>query len=139
MVANEEGSEFTGTVELEANAEFKLITPLEYGWKWFGGESDNGMYFLINSDMLDINITLIDGANFRVEDGGEYNITVKANTGKGIEEPLVMVVTKTQTGISTIGVDGQNNEWYNLNGQKLNGKPTVPGIYINGNRKVVIK
>ncbi|MBO4723609.1 MAG: choice-of-anchor J domain-containing protein [Muribaculaceae bacterium] len=142
MVANEEGTEFTGTVELEANAEFKLITPLEYGWKWFGGESDNGMYFLINSDMLDINITLIDGANFRVEDAGEYTITVKEAPNvpsKGIEEPLVMVVTKTSTGISTIGVDSNSNEWYNLNGQKLNGKPTVPGIYINGNRKVVIK
>ena len=43
------------------------------------------------------------------------------------------------TGISIVGVDSNNNEWYNLNGQKLNGKPTAPGIYINGNRKVVIK
>ena len=44
------------------------------------------------------------------------------------------------TGIATIGVDGyDNNAWYNLNGQKLNGKPTAPGIYINGHKKVVIK
>ena len=49
-------------------------------------------------------------------------------------------VIDAQTGIATIGVDGyDNNAWYNLNGQKLNGKPTVPGIYINGNKKVVIK
>ncbi|MBQ3324360.1 MAG: choice-of-anchor J domain-containing protein [Muribaculaceae bacterium] len=49
-------------------------------------------------------------------------------------------VIDTQTGIATIGVDGyDNNAWYNLNGQKLNGKPVVPGIYINGGKKVVVK
>ena len=29
--------------------------------------------------------------------------------------------------------------WYNLAGQKLNGKPSVPGIYINGGKKVLVK
>ena len=29
--------------------------------------------------------------------------------------------------------------WYTLSGQKLQGKPTVPGIYVNKGRKVVIK
>ena len=49
-------------------------------------------------------------------------------------------VIDTQTGIANIGVDGyDNNAWYNLNGQKLNGKPVAPGIYINGNKKVIIK
>ena len=49
-------------------------------------------------------------------------------------------VIDTQTGIANIGVDGyDNNAWYNLNGQKLNGKPVAPGIYINGNKKVVVK
>ena len=44
------------------------------------------------------------------------------------------------TGIATIGVDDyDNNAWYNLNGQKLNGKPVAPGIYLNGGKKVVIK
>ncbi len=144
LVANEDETEFTGIVELEAEAQFKIITPTEFGIKWFGGESENGMYFLINEDMLDMNISLIDGANFKVEEAGEYNITVKAapesTLDKGVSEPLVMVVSKVATGISTIGVDGyDNNAWYNLNGQKLNGKPTTPGIYINGHKKVVIK
>ena len=48
-------------------------------------------------------------------------------------------VIDTQTGIATIGADSQSNEWYNLNGQKLNGKPVAPGIYINGGKKVIIK
>jgi len=31
------------------------------------------------------------------------------------------------------------NAWYTLDGRKLNGKPTKPGLYINNGRKVVIK
>ncbi len=33
----------------------------------------------------------------------------------------------------------QSDNWYSLDGRKLNGKPTQPGVYINGGRKVVIK
>ena len=143
LVANDDETEFTGTVELEANAEFKIITPAETEgeWIWFGGEDANGVgYFLINSGLLDANISLVQGSNFRVEEGGSYDITIKANPAKGVAEPLVMVVSKTPTGINTVGVDGYNNNaWYNLNGQKLSGKPTVPGIYINGNKKVIIR
>ena len=141
LTLNEEGTEFTGTVELEADAEFKLITHnLAGGWKWFGGQAD-GDFFLITNELLGGNIALVDGSNFKVQEGGSYDITVKAYPeDKGISEPLAMVITKTLTGISTIGVDGyDNNAWYNLNGQKLNGKPTTPGIYINGHKKVVIK
>ena len=29
--------------------------------------------------------------------------------------------------------------WFDLSGRKLTGKPTQPGLYINGGRKVVIK
>ena len=142
LTANEDGIEFTGTVELAANDEFKIITPsVTGGWKWFGGQAD-GDFFLITNELLGGNIALVDGSNFKVEEGGEYTITVKAYPeDKGISEPLAMVITKNAPqGISTIGVDGyDNNAWYNLNGQKLNGKPTTPGIYINGHKKVVIK
>ena len=147
LVSNEEGTEFTGTVELEANAEFKVITPNpaptseQDQWIWFGGVDDNQAgFFLIYSDLLGQPIGLVNGSNFRVEEGGEYTITVKEDVARGLQEPLAMVVTKTLTGIDNIAVDGyDNNAWYNLNGQKLNGKPTVPGIYINGNKKVIIK
>ena len=142
LTANEDATEFTGTVELAANDEFKIITPsVTGGWKWFGGQAD-GDFFLITNELLGGNIALVDGSNFKVEEGGEYTITVKAYPeDKGISEPLAMVITKNAPqGISTIGVDGyDNNAWYNLNGQKLNGKPTTPGIYINGHKKVVIK
>jgi len=59
---------------------------------------------------------------------------------KSINEPLVMVVSKVVTGINDINADkAGSNEWYNLNGQKLNGKPGTAGIYINGGRKVIVK
>lgn len=140
---------FEGTVTLEAGeaGEFKIITFNEDGsTKWFGGVDEaNVGYFLINEGTLNINISLVDGKNFRPEEAGNYTIQVMeapTTTGlKGINEPLVMKVVKNDdTGINSIGVDGyDNNAWYNLNGQKLNGKPTVPGIYINGNKKVVVR
>ena len=93
--------------------------------------------------MLNIDIDLINGSNFRVEEGGSYTITVKGveTTGeKGLTAPIVMNVSKVATAISTIATDSKvDNNWYNIQGQKLNGKPSVPGIYINDGRKVVIK
>lgn len=44
------------------------------------------------------------------------------------------------TGISGTEADrtvNTSNDWYNLSGQKLNAEPTRPGIYINGNSKVM--
>jgi hypothetical protein len=146
LVENEDGV-FVGQVNLEAGAEFKVITPdasAANGWKWFGGVDDNQVgFFLINEGLLDVNISLIDGSNFRIEDAGDYTITVmEAPTAglKSINEPLVMVVSKVVTGINDINADkAGSNEWYNLNGQKLNGKPGTAGIYINGGRKVIVK
>lgn len=147
LVGNEEGTEYTGVVDLLAGSEFKIITPNpaptseEDQWIWFGGADENEVgYFLINNDMLNIGISLIDGANFHVELGGEYTITVKEAEGRGVQEPLVMEVSMTPTAITTIANDMRtDNAWYNLQGVKLNGVPAVPGIYIHNGKKVVIK
>ena len=138
LAENEEGN-YVGTVELEAGAEFKVITFAEDGSTiWFGGiDETQAGFFLITPELLDVDIQLIDGSNFRIEEAGTYSITVK-ELGRGLNEPLVMVVDKI-TGIDNITVDNQSNEWYNLNGQKLNGKPVTPGIYINGNKKVIVR
>ena len=147
LVGNEEGTEYTGAVDLLAGSEFKIITPNpaptseDDQWIWFGGADENEVgYFLINNDMLNIGISLIDGANFHVELGGEYTITVKEAEGRGVQEPLVMEVSMTPTAITTIANDMRtDNAWYNLQGVKLNGVPVVPGIYIHNGKKVVIK
>ena len=150
LVANEDGTEYTGEVTLEAGAQFKVITPNpnptneDDQWIWFGGLDENQAgFFLINAGLLGVDIDLIDGSNFMVEEGDPYVVTVKAAAADGtraIAAPLAMVITKkVPDTIDNIKVDGQSNDWYNLNGQKLNGKPVVPGIYINGNKKVIVK
>ena len=127
LVENE-SNEFVGTVEFEANGEFKLITPnpdvtATTGWIWFGGQDDNGVdYFEINEGLLDHEISLVNGANFRVVDAGEYTLTVKEAAvvpgGKGVQEPLVMIVTKNAPqAIETIGSENVSAvRYYNLQG-----------------------
>jgi hypothetical protein len=36
-------------------------------------------------------------------------------------------------------VNDLDGKWYTLDGRLLEGQPTKKGMYINGNRKVVIK
>jgi hypothetical protein len=45
------------------------------------------------------------------------------------------------TGINDVKTNPKTHSesWYTLDGRKLNGKPTVKGMYIKGGRKVVIK
>ena len=129
-------------VEFEAGAEFKVIAFDENGTVWFGGQDDNNVgYFLLNNDLMGVGIMTVqgdNGANFRIEEAGTYNIYLSVL--RDFNGAVYMTVTKDDpSAISTIGVDGQSNEWYNLNGQKLNGKPTVPGIYINGGKKVIAR
>jgi hypothetical protein len=150
LVADDDNYSHVGTVELEAGAEFKIITPLKNGeWKWFGGIDENNVgYFLINNDIINDGmneIYLLGDANFKVENAGNYTITVyvdyttKEETLGGYYILRMNIIKNDPEAITTISVDSMSNDWYNLNGQKLNGVPTVPGIYINGNKKVVIK
>ncbi len=44
-----------------------------------------------------------------------------------------------QTGITTTNFTNSGDVWYDMNGRKLDAKPTTKGIYMNGGRKVVIK
>ena len=49
---------------------------------------------------------------------------------------------KIDTGIKDVRrkmEDERCDNWYTMNGQKLNGKPSKPGLYVNGNKKVVIR
>ena len=43
------------------------------------------------------------------------------------------------TGVRSEELGVRSEDWYDLNGRKLQGKPTQRGIYINNGRKVVIK
>lgn len=139
---NDAGDEFTATIDLEADAEFKVITPQGDGWKWFGGQDDNGVGYFLITDEIEM-ISLVDGANFKVEEAGEFTFIIKEAATKGVSEPLIMTVSKTElppTAITTINSDSKvDNAWYNISGIRFPSKPTAPGIYIHNGKKVVIK
>ena len=130
-------------VELEAGTEFKVIAFDEDGTIWFGGQDENNVgYFLLNNDLMGQGIMCVEGdngANFRVEEAGTYNIQLAVLRDFG--GAVVMTVTKEDpSAISTVGVDTKaDNAYYNLMGVKYNSMPTVPGIYIHNGKKVVIK
>ena len=70
--------ETTGT--LAANDEFKVITPNGDGWTWYGGIDElGGGYFLINNDLLNVPLQMVDGSNFRMENGGEFTFSINVN------------------------------------------------------------
>ena len=76
---------------------------------------------------------------------GEYVPAGKAflplNTAGARAQSLTMVFAKETTGIKSMISDDKDlqNDWYSLDGTRLNGKPSQHGIYINGNKKVVVK
>ena len=138
-----ENDVFTVVINFEDGDEFKLITPDETstnGWRWFGGLDENNVgYFEINDNLLDQPIELIDGANFKIDKGGKYIITVTQLTtadGKAVAEPLVMTVSKEATGISTIAADRTDSRIFDLQGRELKSVPEH-GIYIQGGKKHV--
>ena len=63
--------------------------------------------------------------------------------GSGSSAPLRMVIDDDEetTGVASMadGIDNMSDEWYTLDGRKLNGKPTTKGLYIVNGKKVMIK
>ena len=63
--------------------------------------------------------------------------------GSGSSAPLRMVIDDEEetTGVASMadGIDDMSDEWYTLDGRKLNGKPTTKGLYIVNGKKVMIK
>jgi hypothetical protein len=76
---------------------------------------------------------------------GEYVPFNKAflplNTSNGAKPILNMFFANETTGINSLSSDDNalQNDWFSLDGTRLNGKPTQRGIYINGNKKVVVR
>lgn len=68
--------------------------------------------------------------------------------GSGARQNTIGIRFDDLTGIHDIRIDGEeqsaindvvNSGWYTLDGQKLTGKPTKAGVYINARRKFVVK
>ena len=62
--------------------------------------------------------------------------------GAALARGLTMVFDNETTGITTTNFTNYkdyNNAWYDMQGRKLDGKPTVKGLYIHNGRKEVLK
>ncbi len=76
---------------------------------------------------------------------GEYVPAGKAflplNTSNGAKaQSLTIVFAIGSTGIKSMPSDSNvQNDWFSLDGTRLSGKPSQPGIYVNGKKKIVIK
>ena len=110
---NEEGVLET-TVDLEADAEFKIITPDangSQGYKWFGGIDEAGVgYFLITSELLNEPLEMLDGSNFKMEEAGNYTLRLAGTPGEtGLFEPLSLVVIKNVALFGDVNCDGSVN------------------------------
>jgi len=71
-------------------------------------------------------------AYFTVELDGETEVnSFKIGFGEDNTTPVIALKADSNNKYS--------DEWYMIDGRKLNGKPTVKGMYIHGGRKVVIK
>ena len=84
---------------LEAGAEFKVVTPNGDDWTWLGGIDElGGGYFLINNNLLNTPLLLVDGSNFRMENGGHFTFRLNTND-----------MTLTVLPIGTPGIPGDVN------------------------------
>jgi len=124
-------------VHLNAGEEFKVITPAEDGgWIWLGGVDDNQVgYFLITPELLSYNLTLTDGANFRVQDGGTYHINLIWDRTEGLPSHIVVTLAEPDA-ITTITSDKADNRIFDLQGRELKSVPET-GIYIQNGKKYV--
>jgi hypothetical protein len=140
----EEGT-FEAKADLAAGDEFKIIYPYDGGIMWFGGVDNASVgYYLITNDLLNTPTQLVDGANFKMENEGVYIIRVTSAPELkplSITAPFeVEFIYYAPTAIENLNTENKaDNTYYNLQGVKFNGKPAVPGIYINGGKKVIVK
>ena len=82
---------------------------------------------------------LISGAEYEVLQSGNIVLTVAAQ-----EAPVTLKgITSTPANTSDIRtIDGEQyaiDSWYDMNGRKLQGKPTRKGMYIHSGHKTIIK
>jgi hypothetical protein len=69
-------------------------------------------------------------------------LNVETGGMSAYQAPKKLTISKDDiTGVKEVKEvrEVKDDSWYTLDGRKLNGKPTKKGIYVNGERKVVVK
>ncbi|MBQ9466479.1 MAG: BspA family leucine-rich repeat surface protein [Muribaculaceae bacterium] len=108
-------SEYSGALTFAEGERLKIVCAVELKEPWQDSESA--------------------GAPRRARSSYDYdfqNLNGKVLTAESVATP---------TGIATLEADGTDGDtpWYTIDGRLLGGRPTAPGIYIHGNRKLLVK
>jgi len=142
-----------GTTLTEADLVFNDVTISSTTHDFSSGEGDTrvrfmGNYGVMNFDATDYSILLMTGANtlryagagaglgacrayFKIgEDGGAARRLTTFDLNFGDDETTGMTITN---------YTNSDDTWYTLDGRKLDGRPSVKGVYVNNGQKVVIK
>ena len=140
---------FEAKVDMTQGDQFKVITyDVDGSIIWMGGTDETGVgHYDVTTELLGVPTALYvgEGSNFMLAaESAVYKVRVTeaATTGlKGLTAPLqIEVVYYAPTAIENLNTDSKvDNTYYNLQGVKFNGMPSVPGIYINGGKKVIVK
>ena len=144
-----ENGVFEAKADMTQGDEFKVITyDVDGSIIWMGGTDETGVgHYDVTTELLGVPTALYvgEGSNFMLAaESAVYKVRVTeaATTGlKGLTAPLqIEVVYYAPTAIENLNTDSKvDNTYYNLQGVKFNGMPSVPGIYINGGKKVIVK
>ncbi len=74
------------------------------------------------------------------EGGAEANVRGSIALPSSLQVVLVDADgTITEIGTVDVDTDTSDSSWYTIDGRKLQGKPSVKGIYINSGKKILIK
>ena len=90
------------------------------------------------------------GEGYYILKDGEFFAVADTDTEVPANKAVLQIVTGTPaaviriaggeaTGINTVAIDAAEGNWYDLNGRKLEGKPSQKGVYILNGKKVVLK
>ena len=110
-----------------ANYEENLLVAVLDAWHFDAGEG----YYILKGGQF---VAIADSENAEVPANKAVLHIVT-----GTPAAVIAIAGGEATGINTLAIDAQEGNWYDLNGRKLEGKPSQKGIYILNGKKVVLK
>jgi hypothetical protein len=95
----------------------------------------NDVFYFTQAGYIPVGGIYLDPKALVVVDEEEPAAPLKARLFIGLPDDEATAIS------ATLNDKGQmiNDKWYDLNGRRLNGKPTAKGVYINNGKKYVVK
>ncbi len=97
---------------------------------------DKGYYFLKNNEFYSIQE---EGEDVKVPAGKAVLYLHQAASSPSYSSVIQLVNMGDVTNINGVERDADEGDWYDMSGRKLNGRPTKKGVYIQNNKKIVIR